>query len=407
MSELECWIWFSSLRKLRLRTRRSLLQHFGGAKELWFSDAREIETLPWLLPEERQELITRNSAAAERIIRRCREEHVRILTYQDAAYPERLRNIPDPPYVLYLLGDLPGIDAEPVVAVVGTRRSSPYGDKMAQKIASEIAACGGIVATGLADGIDSRAAEAALDAGGTVLGVLGVGINQIYPSYNGKLYDRVRAHGALLSEYPPDAEGRKEWFPQRNRIIAGLSLGVVVPEAPERSGALITARLALEYGRDVFAVPSNADSVKGRGSNKLLQEGAALVLNGWDVLEGYAPFYPERIARAEVPTKEGQARTAEEKDPKGFHVFRSLNRRGAGGETAPGDALSRQLEALTPQQLKIVSAMDRPSIHVDDIIDRVQLPASVVLSELTMLQIGGYVTQEPGKRFTLNIIENR
>ena len=122
MSELECWIWFSSLRKLRLRTRRSLLQHFGGAKELWFSDAREIETLPWLLPEERQELITRNSAAAERIIRRCREEHVRILTYQDAAYPERLRNIPDPPYVLYLLGDLPGIDAEPVVAVVGRER---------------------------------------------------------------------------------------------------------------------------------------------------------------------------------------------------------------------------------------------------------------------------------------------
>lgn len=406
MSELECWIWFSSLRKLRLRTRRNLLERFGGAKELRFCDPGEIEALPWLLPEERRELLSRDGAAAEQIIRRCREEHIRILTYQDAAYPERLRNIPDPPYVLYLLGELPAIDAEPVVAVVGTRRSSPYGDKMARKIASEIAACGGIVATGLADGIDSRAAEGALDAGGTVIGVLGVAINQVYPSFNGKLYDLVRAHGALVSEYPPDAEGRKEWFPQRNRIIAALSLGVVVPEAPERSGALITARLALEYGRDVFAVPANADSTKGMGSNKLLREGAALALEGWDVLEGYAPFYPERIARAEVPVKKEAAQNAEDKTGDGFLLFRSLNDRSKESRPAAAGTLSRQLEALTPQQLKIVSVMNSRSMHVDDIIDRVQLPASTVLSELTMLQIGGFVTQEPGKRFTLNIIEN-
>ena len=184
MSELECWIWFSGLRRLRFRTRRALLSRYGGAKELWFADRREIESLPGLLPEERKELLQRDSTEPERIVKRCTEEHVRILTFQDAAYPERLRNIPDPPYVLYISGELPAIDANPVIAIVGTRRSTSYGDKMARSIAAGIAACGGIVATGLAAGIDSSAAIGALEAGGTVLGVLGVAINRVYPSSN-------------------------------------------------------------------------------------------------------------------------------------------------------------------------------------------------------------------------------
>ena len=276
MSDLECWIWFSGLRKLRFRTRRALLERYGGARELMLADRRELESLSWLLPEERSALLSRDGRDTERIISRCREETVRILTFQDPAYPERLRSIPDPPYVLFVLGELPSVDTEPVIAVVGTRHSTHYGDKMARIIASEIAACGGTVVTGLAAGIDAQAAEGALDAGGVVLGVLGVAINRVYPKSNAPLYRRVLEKGALISEYPPDAEGAKEWFPQRNRIIAGLSLGVVVPEAPERSGALITAHRALDYGRDVFAVPSNADSPKGQGSNRLLQ-GAPLL----------------------------------------------------------------------------------------------------------------------------------
>ncbi len=408
MTELECWIWFAGLRRLRLRTRRALLDRYGGAKELWCSDPHALTALPGLLPEERQELAKRESAEAERIVRRCAEEHVRILTFQDAAYPERLRNIPDPPYVLYVLGELPSVDSLPVIAVVGTRRSTSYGDRMARKLGAELAQCGGIVATGLAAGIDSRAAEGALDAGGTVIGVLGVAINRIYPASNAALYGRVREHGVLLSEYPPDLEGRKEWFPQRNRIIAGLSLGVVVPEAPERSGALITAHRALDYGRDVFAVPSNADSLKGRGSNRLLREGAALVDCGWDVMEEYAPRFPERISKSEMPLPEENANedadaaeTLQDRT-KQFFLFRSPNRRRAEEKDASG-ILEQQLSALTEQQLRIVGAMNSPSMHVDDIIDLTQLPASAVLSELTMLQIRGFVRQEPGKRFTLNI----
>ncbi len=401
MSDLEYWIWFSGLRKLRFRTRRELLKRYGGAKELIQADRRELETLPGLLPEERKALLARETADAAQIAGRCREEGVRILTFQDPAYPERLRSIPDPPYVLYVLGELPQVDTEAVIAVVGTRRSTPYGDKVARAIAAEIASSGGIVATGLAAGIDSRAAEGALDAGGKVIGVLGVAINRVYPRSNGALYQRVRDSGALISEYPPDAEGAKEWFPQRNRIIAGLSLGVVVPEAPERSGALITAHKALDYGRDVFAVPSNADSPKGQGSNRLLQEGAALALNGWDVLACYAAQYPGRIVKTEPLRLTEEPELSPDSDAEqssGFYLYRTPKERKTEANT-----LQQQLAMLTERQLRIVGVMDSPSMHVDDIIDRTKLPASVVLSELTMLQIRGFVLQEQGKRFTLNI----
>lgn len=407
MSDLECWIWFSGLHCLRFRTRQALLDRFGSAKGIWFADRHELELLPGLLPEERRALENRDSAEIERIVRRCREGGIRILTYQDAAYPERLRNIPDPPYVLYVLGTLPPIDTEPLIAVVGTRRSSAYGERMARRIAGEIALCGGTVVTGLAAGIDSCAADAALSAGGQVLGVLGVAINRVYPSYNGPLYERVKAQGALISEYAPDAEGSKEWFPRRNRIMAALSLAVVVPEAPDRSGALITAHRALDYGKDVFAVPANADSPKGRGSNRLLREGAAFAECGWDVMQEYESLFPERITHAAAPPESGPTQETEppeetrENDTKSFFRFRVPQRREKTGP--PSDVLESQLETLTEPQLKIVSVMDRPEMHVDDIIDLTQLPASAVLSELTILQIKGFVRQEQGKRFTLNI----
>lgn len=404
MSDLAYWIWFSGLRRLRFRTRCALLERYGGARELWFADRRELEAIPGLLPEERRALAERDNAEAEAIIRRCEEEAILILTFQDAAYPERLRNIPDPPYVLYGKGELPAVDAEPVIAVVGTRRCSAYGEKMAQRIASEIAQSGGIVATGLAAGIDSAAAKGALSAGGCVIGVLGVAINKIYPSSNKELYDRVMRSGALLSEYPPDAEGSKEWFPQRNRIIAALSLGVVVPEAPVHSGALITAHRALDYGRDVFAVPSNADSPKGRGSNQLLREGATLVQCGWDVMEEYAARYPDKIVPPCEETTDAETEPQEtEAQGRDFFRFREPNRRKPGETEGARQVLERQLSELTPQQLKIVGAMNAPSMHVDDLIDLTNLPASTVLSELTILQIKGFVRQEQGKRFTLNL----
>lgn len=415
MSGIIYWIWFSQLRGLRYRTRSALLERFGEPKELFFAGQKELKEID-LLPEEAAALQDKDTAAAERILRRCGEENVDVLTIQDAAYPERLKNITDPPCVLYIKGRLPAVDAEAAVAVVGTRKCTPYGRKMARRIAYEIAVGGGLVVTGLAEGIDSYAAEGALLANKPVIGVLGTAINEVYPKFNGRLFEDVRAAGAILSEYPPDAPTDKSHFPRRNRIMAGLTLGTVVVEAPFRSGSLITAHRSLDYGRDVFAVPANADSPNAKGSNRLIREGACLVENGWDVLKEYESRFPGKLKPDSKPNAEeilsspglveGSSGEREEKPKKAFLKLRVSNRRKKPAEPTgekPASALSGQLETLSEDQLKIIGVMESPNMHIDDIIDLSRLPAATVLSELTMLQIKGFVKQEKGKRFTLNL----
>lgn len=418
MSNLEYWLWFSALRGLTSRTRRALLERFGGAKEIFFAEPRDLKRVEGVTDEELGSLVRKDAAAAARIVRRCGELDVGIVTMQDAVYPERLRNIPDPPSVLYVKGRLPAVDAEPVVAVVGTRKCTPYGDKMARSIAYEIASRGGVVCTGLAGGIDSRAAEGALMAGGSVIGVLGTAINEVYPSYNRRLYDDVQATGALVSEYPPDAKGSRSWFPARNRIMAALSVAAVVVEAPLGSGALITANKANDYGRDVFAVPGNTDAPASRGCNRLLRDGATVAENGWDVLKEYEARFPGKIfqeGRGNIPEELHQPRENREAERKEAEKLRPAVKKGAGffklrvrtkkerEDPGPANPLKEQLKDLNGNQLCIVGVMTKKHMHVDDIVDLSRLPAAVVLSELTMLQIRGFVTQEPGKRFTLNI----
>lgn len=413
MSSLVYWIWLAE-KHLSAKLRRSLFERFGDPKGIFFAEKSELSALG-ITGDALDLLLDKSLAEAERIAYRCEDEDISILTYQDAAYPERLRNISDPPCVLYVKGRLPAVDSEPVIAVVGTRKCSPYGAKLARDMGYEIAAKGGMVCTGLAEGVDSRAAEGALMGGGRVIGVLGTAIDEVFPRFNTRLFADVAARGAIVSEYPPGFPGSKLAFPLRNRIIAGLSLGVVVPEAPVRSGALITANYALEYGRDVFACPANVDSPGGRGSNNLLRDGATFAENGWDVLREYKERFPDKISeqgRGSVPEEQHEpeenlpeavkteAKPLREEPGKGFFKFRVPMRR----RNAPtGEALKEQLAGLTENQLKIVSAITKPSMHVDDIIDLSALPAATVLSELTVLQIKGFVTQQAGKRFTLNI----
>ena len=409
MSGLVYWVWFGEIYPYKTAVK-TLFEHFDNPKGVYFAEKDALERIG-IKGELLEKLSDKSLDNAKRIIGRCAEENVSIITIQDAAYPERLRNIAEPPIVLYVKGHLPDVDSEAVIAVVGTRRCTPYGAKMARDISYEIAAKGGIICTGLAEGVDSRAAEAALMAGGKVIGVLGTAINEVFPKFNVQLFDDVAAYGAIVSEYPPGYPGSKLSFPRRNRIIAGLSLGVVVPEAPVRSGALITARVALESGRDVFAVPACADSPNGRGSNNLLREGAIFTENGWDVLREYAERFPDKIREKVLPNHPEEMHKPEQNQPefipdkaepleervKGFFKFRVPVRK------KKTELLPEQLSTLTENQLKIVSAMTTPSMHVDDIIDLSALPAATVLSELTLLQIKGYVSQEAGKRFTLNI----
>ena len=423
MSTLKYWVWLSALTELSPKARCELLETFGEPELIWHADEKQLMERCRLSEKERSQALKKSLSRADNILEQCRIDGVRILTIRDAAYPKRLKSIYDPPLVLYIKGRLPDIDDEAAIAIVGTRKATPYGIKMSRRMGAEITAGGGLVITGLAAGADSAAAQGALLAGGSCIGVLGCAIDEVFPAWNTDLYSDVAAAGALISEYPQGTPGAPHHFPERNRIMSGLALGAVIIEAPARSGALITASLALEQGREVFAVPGNADAPNSYGPNKLIREGASLVTSGWQVLEEFQRQYPEKLHEPgrekleEVHSREERTPppsqdASGEKPPKhpaetgrGFAKLRvsTGRKRIDNKKTREYSDLREQLKGLTENQLKIVAAMESPSMHVDDIIDKTDLPASAVLSELTILQIKGFVAAENGKRFTLNV----
>ncbi|MBQ6671368.1 MAG: DNA-processing protein DprA [Firmicutes bacterium] len=209
---------------------------------------------------------------------------IETMTMESPEYPEHLKSIPDAPEKLYYSGDI-GIIEHPLIAVVGTRRCSPYGRWAAEKISEKIARCGVSVVSGMASGIDTAAHRGCIKGGMPTIAVLGTGVDICFPSSNRQLYERIAAEGLLISEYPPGEGGRPAYFPQRNRIISGLSKSVIVVEGAPRSGSMITARLALEQGRDVFAVPGNIDQPNSLGVNKLIADGAYPILELESVCE--------------------------------------------------------------------------------------------------------------------------
>lgn len=419
MSTLKYWVWLSSLTELRPKTRVELLEAFGDPQSLYYADEKQLMERCQLSDYERSLLAKKSLDRANEILEKCSADGVTLCTIRDAAYPKRLYNIFDPPILLYIKGRFPAIDEEAAIAVVGTRKATPYGIKMGRGIGYEITRGGGLVVTGLAAGVDSAAAEGALRAGGSCIGVLGCAIDDIYPKFNDMLYEDVTAAGALVSEYPPGTPILGKNFPERNRIISGLSVGVTVIEAPLGSGALITASRALDQGREVFAVPGNADAPNCKGSNNLIKEGAMLVSCGWDVLCEFEHRFKAKLSKHDLssspdfdssPQKEVKRSDKVTKLPpetgKSFVMLREKKRDRKNVDKQKRReyiGLKEQLSGLSETQLKIVAAMDENSKHVDDIIDITNLPASVVLSELTVLQIKGFVRQENGKRFSLSI----
>lgn len=379
MARLKYWVWLSCIPGVRAWAKHRLCQVLDGPEKIFFADEKTLLSVDGIQPREAQRLMDKSLEKASRTMAWCQEQDVDILTIQDAGYPERLRNISDPPVVLYIWGDLPAVDEYLTAAVVGTRKATPYGLRMAGKIGRELAEAGGIVVSGLASGCDSAAMEGALLAGGTVIGVLGTAINEVYPAKNRRLFEEVKARGALVSEYPPHVRTYPADFKCRNRIITGLSLGVVVAEAPLHSGSRNTAEHALDQGRDVFAVPGNADAEACAGCNDLLAQGAIVATGGEDVLCQYAGQY-DRFGHkpAAIPIKK------EIDKPKDIVYI----------------DLTDSLEELPSAQRKILQVMTRPDMHADEIIEASGLSAPETLAALTMLQVTGYVSQGAGKRYT-------
>ena len=396
MSSLKYWIWLATRQGASpVRTLR-VLEQCGSPERAYFADPGEYGLLADIPDKLRAALADKSLAEAERILGECERLGLRVLTLQDAEYPERLRQIPDPPAVLYLRGRTFAFDEEAAIAVVGAREPTPYGVKMAGKLGLELARQGALLVSGIAQGLDAAAIRGALKGGGPVVSVLGGGVDVVYPRENRFLYEDVAAAGALISEYPPGTGIQAGHFPVRNRIISGLSLAVVVVEAPEKSGALITANTALEQGRDVFAVPGPINAASSRGCNQLIRDGAGLVMEAWDVLGTYQQRFPQKLRpiRAVLPEAPGSA----EAEPASASA--QPVRQPEKAPALPILNMAREGAALTDDQQRILRLLptDRPLL-ADEAAVATDLPVRRVLSALTMLEIDGYVCRQGAGSF--------
>ena len=414
------WIWLAHRTGVSDRMKVRLLQHFRDPEDIYFADEESYRHIDGMTAEAAEGLKDKTLTDAENILETCRRERIHMLTFQDAAYPSKLKNIPDPPILLYYKGQLPDLDALPVIGVVGTRKASAYGMQTAKRMGYQIAKCGGIVVSGMAYGIDGMAMSGALTAGQMTVGVLGCGVDIVYPLSNRALFRDVEDYGCIFSEFAPGTPPAKWTFPKRNRIISGLSNGVLVVEAPEGSGALITANHALEQGRDVFVVPGNIDQPGFVGSHRLLRDGATLVSSGWDILSEYASLYPDQIHREEEPSHQRvypeelkTARAEAEKETakvaqkaqlpgKRKPLAKASEKKSIDKEASEAYSdVNTVLPKLSAEEQRIVTALSSGERLVDDVIAETGLTTGKILALLTMLELKGIVKRLPGKRISL------
>ena len=404
------WLWLSSLPEVNLNAKAALLEVFGSAEAAFHAPKGFYAGIEGISPRDAEALEARDLTEARAIPKRCEEEGITILTPDDPRYPQRLKEIYAPPAALYVKGRLPDLDGGVPVSVIGTRHASPYGIKMSRNIAYELSCCGAIVVSGLTQGCDAAAAEGALAAGGLCVGVLGTPITA-----RSDLPSRVCRQGALISEYAPGTAQRKTFFRARNRIAAGISVGVVVTEAPEKSGTRLFVAEALEQGKEIFAVPGNADSETGQGTIRFLREGAQLVTHGWEVAEELDVSFPgvldssSRATFPQFPASEpvgnsAVPRTGNTKKKAGTNMADRSGGRNLSGGTAKKRLdnatahcyidISEKLSALNETQQQVALAVLAGSGSAEEVIGRTGLEAKAVLTALTMLEIRRVITRD-------------
>ncbi len=357
-NDTKYWVGFNSIPGIGRVRLAQLEKCFGDLGNAWQASPAELKNAGLDSVAMRAISQWRPKISPDAEMEKLERGGVKVLTCDDAGYPSRLREIYDYPPVLYIRGSLLPED-EWCLAVVGTRRASVYGKQVTDEIITDLAKSNITIVSGLARGIDTIAHQSALAAGGRSIAVLACGLDIVYPSENAGLARSIMEHGALVSEYPLGSQPRPENFPRRNRILSGLSLGVLVTEAGETSGALITARMALEQNREVFAIPGSILSPVSLGTNHLIQEGAKLVRDYTDILE-------ELNLTA---------------------VARQMEMR----EILP----ESDTEALMLQQLSA-----EPT-HIDDVCRNTNLPAATVTSTLAMMELKGLVKQVGGMNYSL------
>jgi len=362
------WLALAMTPGLGARQSAKLLREFGSPEGIFAASLTALEAcrLPAAVAQEIHS--QKPLKDAEKELARVKELGCQLLSWDDAAYPHLLREIYDPPPLLYVRGNAALLDRHSL-AIVGTRRPTPYGNQMAERLARDLAERGLVIISGLARGIDSLAHKGALAApNGATIGVLGCGIDVVYPKENKKLFAQLIERGVIISEFPTGTYPAPQNFPIRNRIIAGMGLGVVVVEGAQYSGSLITARLAMEFSREVYGVPGNATQPSSFGPNHLIKQGAKLVTGWEDVIEELPTEIRAQLVPIEVTTPEQRASLFE--------------------------------ETLSPAEKSLYALLGTDeAVHVDELVENSGLNSSEVLSTLFDLEMRGIVRQLPGKQF--------
>lgn len=358
-NELRAWLRLSRL-ELSPRAANALIERFGGPEAVFGASEAELVTVEQLSEKGRAKLLGPVPAAIERDLRFMEEKGMTVTPITSSDYPKSLKDIFDPPILLYSYGQI--IESDKLaIAIVGSRRATVYGRSIAEKIARDLAARGLTVVSGGARGVDTAAHKGAMAAGGRTVAVLGCGVDVIYPAENKKLFEAMAQNGAVVSEFPLGATPEPWRFPPRNRLISGLSIGVLVCQSPKASGALITAGYAAEQGKDVYAVPGNVDDERNRGCHALLKDGAKLVESAEDILEELGL--------------------------------------GESDESAGRYQLALPMMSLSDDESQIVSLLSLEPMQVDDIILKSGLSVPLVSGTLTILEMKNLIRRVPGNAY--------
>ncbi len=360
-TERDVLIWLNSI-GITNKILERLCEYFPDLRELLWTDLGKLGSIIGIKDKHLEKMIkSRNMEYMDMLFSKLEKENIKVITILDSDYPKRLKNIYDKPYVLYGKGSLLEEDSL-AIGIVGSRKATSYGKWACEKFSKELVNMGVTILSGLALGIDTVAHKTAIREGGRTIGILGNGIDVIYPKTNKNLYDEVASNGMVLTEFPFKTQPMAYNFPRRNRIISGLSLGIVVIEAKEKSGSLITAHLALEQGKDVFALPGNINSLYSRGTNKLIKDGARPLLEIEDIVE---------------EIKELQLKISQDKGNK------------------------IDYSNLSDIEIKIVEIMKEGPLHSDLISYKTGLDISTVISVITILELKGIIKELNSRVFTL------
>ncbi len=398
------WVWLTTLQGMTTEKITSLLNKFDDIDEIYNAGEEEYKDIDLIHQRDIRALCDKNTKSAQKVISNTEKCGAYILTYDSKDYPEKLKYISAPPYVLYVKGTLKLNEKMFCIGVVGTRELNEYGETVTGKMTFELARAGFSVVSGLALGVDAIAASAALRAGGNTIAVLGCGIDLDYPKTNRELRKYIEQYGAVVTEYPPKTQPYPANFPQRNRIIAGLSECTLVTQAPAKSGALITAKYAHEMGREVFSVPGSVFDVNSVGNNNLIKAGATPVTHPYDLIERYK-YQVEEFAPKTV--RHGIKMFGVKK--KVFSKFVNIIK--GKDEKKPEKELKKEKPSINDEKYKNLNENEKvimeliinnEKISVDEIIRKTNLPPAKIGSTLSMMEMIGVVKKLPGNFYVVS-----